>query len=165
VGTPQHLAIELFQSVTGTKMTHVPYRGAGPAMEGLMAGDIQVMFPTLTTVDSYIKAGSIKVLANTDAERSPVYPNLPTVAESGYPAYHANLWYALLAPAKTPPVVIERINASLKKIIDDPETKTKLEALGFQPTASTPDQLKQTIVSDINTWAPIIDRLNLKVSN
>ncbi len=165
IGTPQHLAAELYQSVTDTKLTHVPYRGAGPAMQGLLAGDLQLVFATLTTVDSNEKAGTIKVLASTDATRSPAYPKLPTVAESGYPTYPATLCYALVAPDKTPPAIVAKINSDLRKILASPETKAKLETMGFQPGASSPAELHKTIADDIGTWAAIIKRLSLKASD
>jgi tripartite-type tricarboxylate transporter receptor subunit TctC len=165
IGTPQHLAAELFQSMTDTSMTHVPYRGAGPALQNLLAGDIQVMFPTLTTVESHVKAGSIRALGVTDLNRSPVYPKLPTIAESGVPSYQANLWYAMMAPDKTPAAVVRKINTDLRSILEKPETKEKLESLGFQPAPGSPAELQKTIVSDIATWAGIIKRLGLKATD
>lgn len=165
VGAPQHLAAELFLSMTATNITHVPYRGTAPSLQGLLAGDIQVMFATLGTVESYIKAGSMRPLAVTEAKRSPVYPNLPTVAEAGVPSYQANIWYALVAPDKTPDAIIRKINADLQTILAKPDANAKLESMGFQPAPGSPAELQKTIVSDVEKWAAIIKRLGLKATN
>lgn len=164
IGSPQHLAAELFNSMAGTRIVHVPFRGTGPSLQALIANDIQVMFATMASVEQFVRNGAVRALAVTEAKRSPVFPDLPTVAEAGVAGYSASVWYALMAPARTPEPVVTRLNADLKIILAQTETRSKLAAQGIQTSFSTPAELGRTIRDDASKWGEVIKRLGLSAN-
>ena len=164
IGSPQHLAAELFNNMTGTRLVHVPFRGTCPSLQALVSNDIQVMFATMASVEQFVRNGTVRALAVTEATRFPVFPDLPTVAEAGVPGYSASVWYALLAPARTPEPALARLNADLKLILAQPETRAKLAAQGTQAAFSTPAGLGKTIRDDATKWGEVIKRLNLSAN-
>ena len=156
VGGTGHLAGELFNSMAGTKMTHIPYKGGGPAMIDLVGGQVQLVFATAASAVPQIKAGKIKGIAVTTIKRAALMPNIPTIAESGLPGFDANNWYGLLAPAKTPRPIIMRLNAEVTKVLAMPDVKDFLFNQGLDPAPGTPEQFGAYIKSEITKWAKVV---------
>lgn len=155
-GSSVHLSGELFNMVAGVKLTHVPYKGSAPAAVDLMSGQIQAMFDNLSTALPYIKTGRLRALAVTSAERSPAAPDIPTMAEAGLPECEVLSWFALVAPAKTPKDIVDRLNAATVKALADPAVKQQFAALGADPVSSPPDQLAAFISSETAKWAKVV---------
>lgn len=156
-GTAPHLAGELFQINTGTKMVHVPYKGSAPAMMDVMGGTIQIMFPSVFTAFPQVKAGKLKPLGVAGEKRLKVLPALPTLAEQGIPNMGVTQWYALFAPAKTPQPIIELINKNINSILMTPLVQKKFEDQGSEVETSTPAELKALVQSEITRWKKLID--------
>ena len=156
VGGTGHLAGELFNSMAGVKMTHIPYKGGGPAMIELVGGQVQLVYATAASAVPQIKSGKIKGIAVTTVKRSGLMPNLPTIAESGLPGFDANNWYGLLAPAKTPRPIIMRLNAEVTKVLAMPDVKEFLFNQGLDPAAGTPEQFGAYIKSEMTKWAKVV---------
>lgn len=155
-GSSQHLAAELFKSMAGINMVHIPYKGGGPAVVDLLAGQVAVYFPNTPLVASYIKSGRLRAIAVTGATRSPLLPDIPTVSESGLPGYAVTDWYGVLAPAKTNAAVSGKLNAEINKILATADMKERLPTFGFQIAGGTPDRFAQLIKADISKWAKVI---------
>ncbi|MEN9888101.1 MAG: hypothetical protein RL559_138 [Pseudomonadota bacterium] len=163
-GTSIHLAGELFKSMTGTFMTHIPYRGSGPALLDLAAGNMQVMFDNLPSAMQLIKAGKIKALAVTSSQRSAALPDTPTVEEAGnLKGFEASSWFGLLAPAGTPPDVVNRIQQEVAKSLATPALKERLAALGAIPSGNTPAQFASLIEAEHKKWAEVVKASGAKV--
>ena len=160
--SPTHLATELLASSAGIKLTRVPYKGAAPAMQALMAGDVQIVLSGIGTMLPQAKAGRIRALAVTGAERSPLAPEIPTVVESGI-KYVATTWYGLLAPAGTPRPVIDRVNRDAHKSLDDPATKAQLAPQGVVLQLSTPEEFGAFLRSEVATWAKVVQDSGARV--
>ena len=160
-GSP-HLTAELFQIVTGTRMTHVPYKGGGPAMTDLMAGHVDLLFASVLEGSGHIKAGKLKGLAVTHAKRNPALPDVPTIAEAGAAGGESGSWIALLAPAGTPKPVIDKLAADVKEAVESPDVREKLIAQGAVPQASTPAELQKLIDTDRARYGNIIREKGLK---
>jgi tripartite-type tricarboxylate transporter receptor subunit TctC len=160
-GSP-HLTAEIFQLVTGTRMTHVPYKGGGPAMTDLMAGHVDLLFASVLEGSGHIKAGKLKGLAVTHAKRNPALPDVPTIAEAGAPGGESGSWIALLAPAGTPKAIIDKVAADVKEAVESPEVRDKLIAQGAVPQASTPAELQKLIDADRARYGKIIRDNGLK---
>ncbi len=155
-GTPLHLSGELFKSMAGIDIVHIPYKGAGPALTDLLGNHVSIMFDNLPSSTGYIKEGRLRGLAVTTAERAASMPELPTMAESGLPGYETYTWNALFTPAGTPPAVIERLNAEAVKAVQDPEVKAKLAEFGATAVGSTPDELAAHVQAELAKWAPVV---------
>ena len=165
-GTSIHLAGELFKSMTGSFMTHIPYRGSGPALLDLVAGNTDVMFDNLPSSMQQIKAGKLKALAVTSAQRSPALPDVPTVEEVGGPSlkgYEASSWFGLLAPAGTPPDIVNRIQQEVAKSLGTPAIKEKLIAQGAIPSGNTSAEFAKLIDSEHKKWAAVVKTSGAKV--
>ena len=165
-GTSIHLAGELFKTMTGSFMTHIPYRGSGPALLDLVAGSTDVMFDNLPSSMQQIKAGKLKALAVTSAQRSPALPDVPTVEEAGGPSlkgYEASSWFGLLAPAGTPPDIVNRIQQEVAKSLGTPAIKEKLVAQGAIPSGNTPAEFAKLIDSEHRKWAAVVKASGAKV--
>ena len=160
-GSP-HLTAEIFQLATGTKMTHVPYKGGGQAMPDLMAGHVDLLFASVLESSGHIKSGKLKGLAVTHAKRSPALPDVPTLAEAGVKDAESGSWIALLAPGATPAAIVARVGADLKEAVEAPEVKEKLIAQGAVPQASTPAELQALINADLARYGRIIRAKGLK---
>ncbi len=156
VGGTGHLALELFNTMAGTKIVHIPYKGGGPAMIDLVSGNIQLVFATAASAVGQIKAGKIRGIAVTTAKRSALFPDLPTVSEAGLPGFDANNWYGLLVPAKTPRPIVNRLNADATKVLNMPDIKQFLVAQGLDPHPGTPEQFGNYIKSEIKKWAKVV---------
>lgn len=161
IGTPHHLTAELFKSRTGIDMTHVPYRGAAPAVSDLTAGRVQVMFGIPNSLMPFVKTGQLKALAVSGETPSPLLPGLPTVASAGVPGFDSTLWIGLTAPAGTPPAIVAKVDAAIEKAMNDPEVKTTLEAQGLAPAFDSPQEFAALIKKDNERWTKLIEEKNL----
>ncbi|MDM0106805.1 tripartite tricarboxylate transporter substrate binding protein [Variovorax sp. J22R24] len=165
-GTSIHLAGELFKTMTGSFMTHIPYRGSGPALLDLVGGNADVMFDNLPSSMQQIKGGKLKALAVTSSQRSPALPDVPTVEEAGGPSlkgYEASSWFGLLAPAGTPPDIINRIQQEVAKSLGTPAIKEKLVAQGAIPSGNTPAEFAKLIDNEHAKWAKVVKASGAKV--
>ncbi|HEX7888912.1 MAG TPA: tripartite tricarboxylate transporter substrate binding protein [Ramlibacter sp.] len=163
-GTSIHLAGELFKSMAGVYMTHFPYTGSGPALMGMLGGDMDVMFDNLPSSMAHIKAGKLKALAVTSAVRSQALPDVPTVEEAAHlKGYEASSWFGLLAPAGTPQDIVNRVQQETAKALATPAMKERLLAQGAIPSGNTPQQFAQLIDREIRKWAPVVKNSGAKV--
>jgi len=163
-GTSIHLSGELFKTMTGVQITHVPYKGSAPALQDLVGGQVQIMFDNLPSSLALIKAGKLKPLAVTSAARSTALPDVPTVAESGLPGFEASSWFGLLAPAGTPKDVVAKLNANVAKWLATPEAKEKLAAQGaIAASGLTPDDFAKHIATETTKWAKVVKESGAKV--
>ena len=163
IGSAGHLAGELFKVDAGVDMVHVPYKGAAPAMQGLLAGDTQLMFDNLASAMSQVKAGKLRALAVTSAERSKLVSDLPTMAEAGVPGFDISTWFGLLAPAGTPPDVIARWNEGVTKILSAPDMRERLAAQGAEAAPDTPAEFAKFIDGELVKYAKIVKASGAKV--
>lgn len=163
-GSSIHLSGELFNMVAGVKLTHVPYKGSAPAVVDLMSGQVQAMFDNLSSSLPYIKAGKLRALAVTSATRSPAAPDIPTMAEAGLPDCEVLSWFALVAPAKTPQPIIDKLNAAVVKLLADPSTKQQFDNIGADPASSTPAALAALISSETAKWAKVVKTSGAEVN-
>lgn len=164
IGGTGHLAVELFNLQAGTKITHVPYKGGGPAIVDLLAGNIHLIFATAASSIAHVKAGKIRPLAVTTAKRSALVPELPTVAEAGLPGYEANNWNGFLVPAKTPRPVINRLNKELGAALLLPDIKEFLFKQGLDAAPSTPEELGAYMKSEMAKWAKVIKAAGIQAN-
>ncbi len=155
-GTAPHISAEMFKQMAGVDMLHVPYKGSAPAVTDTIAGQTQVMFPSLVAAGQHIKAGQLRGLAVTGKKRSPLFPELPTVIESGLPGFEVTQWYALFAPAKTPKAVIDRLNAEVVAVMNDPDTVKRFAEQGADAETSTPEALGKYVEAEIAKWKKVI---------
>jgi tripartite-type tricarboxylate transporter receptor subunit TctC len=162
VGSTTHLATELFASAAGFKFVHVPYRGAAPALTDLLGGQVQAFFADVPVLMPQINGGKVKPLAAASGQRNPMLPNVPTLAESGYPDTTSDNWYGLLAPAKTPPAVIAKLNAAFVAAINDPVVKDKLIKSGAIPVANTPEQFGAFLKEELARWGKLVRAKGIK---
>ncbi|MET0968444.1 MAG: tripartite tricarboxylate transporter substrate binding protein [Tardiphaga sp.] len=159
-----HLAGEMFKQITGVEMTHVPYKGAGPALTDLLSGNIQVMFDTLSTALPPVRSGLLRPLGVSSAQRSPDLPDVPTVIESGYPDYQVGVWFGLAGPSKLPEEVVQRVMASMDRALDDPAFRASLEKIGFPVLRpKTVAQINQFVDADRTRWSKVIKAQNISL--
>ena len=161
-GTSVHLSGELFKSMTGCEMVHVPYKGAGPALIDLIGGQVHVLFDNLPSSVVHIKAGKVRALAVTSAEREPSMPNLPTVGET-VPGYEATAWFGIGMPKGTPRDVIDKVNAEVNRALADPKMRDKLAELGGRPIAGTPEDFGKIIATETAKWEKVVNASGAKV--
>jgi tripartite-type tricarboxylate transporter receptor subunit TctC len=162
-GSAGHLAGELYKVDTGTDAVHIPFKGGAPATQALLAGDTQFMFDNLANAMAQVKAGKFKALAVTTAQRSPLAPDLPTLAEAGLPGFDITTWYGFFAPAGTPPAIVNKWSTDVAKILNAPDVRAKLIAGGAEPSPNTPAQFQQMISSELAKYARIIKASGAKV--
>ena len=160
--TGTHLSAEFFKYMTGTEMVHVPYKGGGAAVPALLGGQVQLGFPTVASVLSHVRAGKLRAVAVTTAKRSPVLPDVPTIAESGVPGYDHGPWNGFLAPARTPRAIVARLNEETARILQSPDTKAVFLAEGAEPVGNKPDEFAAIIKSEIAKWAKVIQAAGIK---
>jgi tripartite-type tricarboxylate transporter receptor subunit TctC len=151
-----HLTGELLNELAGIRMTHVAYKGSGQAVTDLLGGHIQLMFSGFSSTLPHIKSGKLRALAKTGEKRSPALPDVPTIAESGFPKFEATAWYGVHAPAKTPKAIVNRLNAELVKALKLPDVSERLGSLGFEIAATTPEHYGNYIRSEIRKWAKVV---------
>jgi len=162
IGTSPHLNGELFKRIVGVEMTHIPYRGAGPATIDLIGGRLTFMFNTSGALMPHVRAGRLRALAVSSGKRFSAEPNIPTVAESGVPGFDVSSWYGLFAPARTPPDIIRKINANAVAVMREPEIRPKLEALGLEVIGSTPEEMGAFLKAEMAKWEPVIKAAGIK---
>jgi tripartite-type tricarboxylate transporter receptor subunit TctC len=155
-GTSIHLSGELFKTMTGVQMTHVPYKGSAPAVTDLLGGQVQLMFDNMPSALPHAKAGKLKPLAVTSAKRFPGTPEIPTIAESGVPGYEASSWFGVLAPAGTPKEIVNKLSTEIAKALKTPEMKKKLEEQGAEAVGSTPEEFAAHIKAETAKWAKVV---------
>jgi tripartite-type tricarboxylate transporter receptor subunit TctC len=156
VASPGHLAGELLNHAAGIHMQHVPYKGSGQAVVDVVGGQVQVMVSGMSSVMPHIKAGRLRALAVTGAQRSPAVPDIPTIAESGFPKFEATAWYGVLVPARTPKAIVTRLHDEIVRALKMPDVKERLESVGFEIVGSTPEAFGAYIKSEIVKWAPVV---------
>ena len=162
-GGAPHMAAELFKSVTGAPITHVPYKGSGPAVADLVGGRVQIMFDAAPSLIAHIRAGKLRVLAAASAERNRLLPEAPTFAELGHPRVAVSLWYGLLAPAATPAATVTRLNAEVAKILQSADVREKLAAQGAEPMPGTPQAFASFMREEMAKWAPVVKQAGVKL--
>jgi len=162
IGASGHLAGALFDSMTGTKMVHVPYKGMSLAVSDLMGGQVSMTFGTSLSVIPHVRTGRLRALATTGAQRSPALPDLPTVAESGVPGYEASLWYGFVGPARMPPEIVQRLNTEIAAILALPDTREKLASQGVDARSTTPEEFARILAADVARWAKVVQKLGLQ---
>jgi tripartite-type tricarboxylate transporter receptor subunit TctC len=161
-GTPYHMAGELFKSMAGVYLVHIPYRGSSGARTDVMGGQVDLMFDAVTTMAEVVKSGKVKALATTGLQRSAVLPDVPTVHEAGVPQYEATIWLGLLAPKGTPRPIVERLNEAISKISSQPEVRQLWARQGATPMVMTPAAFDKYIQDDMAKWARVIKSANIK---
>ena len=162
LGSAGHLAGELLQARTGTSAEHINYKGGGPAMTALLAGDIQAIFASAPTAIPQVKGGKLRAIAVTGAQRSKALPDVPTVAELGFPGYQATNWYSFVAPARTPDAIVKKLNEAIVAALRDPKTIERLETQAMEPDPSTPEQMRAFVEKEYDTWGDVVRKLQLK---
>ena len=161
-GAASHLSAELFKSMAKVDLLHVPYKGTGQAVTDLLAGHVDLLFAPSQAVIQHVRAGKLKALATTGAKRSETLPDLPTVAESGLPGYEAVGWFGLLAPAATPRPVVDKLSADANRALADSEVRSRMQALGADPSGNTPEEFERFIREDQAKWAKLMREAGIK---
>ncbi|MBG9389421.1 tripartite tricarboxylate transporter substrate binding protein [Caenimonas aquaedulcis] len=161
-GTPYHMAGELFKSMSGVYLVHIPYKGSSGARTDVMGGQVELMFDAVTTMAEVIKAGKVKAIATTGLQRSSVLPDVPTVSEAGVPNYEATIWLGLMAPKGTPKAVVDRLNEAVSKIASQPDVKAAWGKQGATPLVMTPAAFDKYLQDDIAKWSRVIKSANIK---
>jgi len=162
VASPLHLAAELFRSRAGIDIVHVPYKGGGPAAAAILAGEAQILFGSVASSMEHIRAGRLRALGVTGLKRSALAPDLPTVAESGFPGFEVTAWHSFVAPAGTPPAIIRRLNAETLKVLRIPEVVKLINNVGYEPTGTTPEALAEIIRTESQTWARLVKEAGIR---
>ncbi|OFZ83725.1 MAG: hypothetical protein A2W21_12020 [Betaproteobacteria bacterium RBG_16_66_20] len=162
-GTPTHLTAELFRRATGIDFVHVPYKGAAPATNDLLAGQAQLMFNNPVSALPQVRAGRLRALATTGVTRSPITAEIPTVAESGYPGFEAGTWYAFLGPAGIPRDIVTKLATDIMAVLQVAEVRARFAAMGVDPIGTSPDQLAAIMHADLEKWTKVIRAANIKV--
>ena len=155
-GTPYHMAGELFKAMAGLDIVHVPYKESSGARTGVLGGQVEMMFDAVTVMNEHVKAGKVRALATSGKVRSSVMPGVPTLSEAGVPGYEATIWLGLIAPAKTPRAIVDRLNAEITKIVERPQTRAEWAKQGATPMTMTPDAFGKYLSDDIVKWAKIV---------
>jgi tripartite-type tricarboxylate transporter receptor subunit TctC len=162
IGSTYHLGAEMFLAETGTKMTHVPYKGAAPAIQDVLAGHVQVMFDNMSSAIPNITAGRVRALGVASLKRYPALPDMPTIQEQGVPGYETTIWLALFAPAGTPPETVRRLNEVVRNAVDSTEYRARLQTLYMQPVTSTPPQLAGYLKAELAKWQKVVKDANIQ---
>jgi tripartite-type tricarboxylate transporter receptor subunit TctC len=163
MGSSAHLAVELFMLQTGVKLLHVPYKGAGPALADTIGGQVQMMIATLPAASGFIRAGKLRALGMSGLKRSPAFPDIPTIAESGVPKYEYDTWYGVFGPAAMPRPMVTWLNQTLNRVLQDPEMRKRMADTGLEVETSTPEQLQKTVIDDIARWGKVIREANIRI--
>lgn len=162
-GSSNHLSMELFMKMTGAKLAHIPYKGSAPAVTALLAGEIDALFDNVPNVLQHIKAGKMKVIGVSGAQRSVLLPEVPTVAESGVPGFEVNVWFGMQVPAATPRPVVDKLNRDIVALLKDPEVVKRFRDQGVEVVASTPEQFSQLVHSEVAKWTQLIQDANIRI--
>jgi tripartite-type tricarboxylate transporter receptor subunit TctC len=162
-GTSIHLSGELFKTMAGVDITHIPYKGSSPALVDLIGGQVQIMFDNLPSALPQIKAGKLRAIAVTSLKRAPVLPDVPTISESGLPGFEASSWFGVLAPAGTPAPIVARINAEVNKWLQSADARERLLSQGAEAAGGTPEQFAHHIRAETEKWAKVVKASGAKV--
>lgn len=162
-GTSIHLAGEVFASMAGVDILHVPYKGSGPAITDMLGGQVDLMFDSITSARPHIQSGKLRALGLTTSKRSSALPDVPTIAEAGVPGYEVSPWFAVFAPAGTPPEVVAKLNKVLNDGMKDPETLKKLESIGAEPIGTSPQELATHLSKELDRWGKLIKERNIRM--
>ncbi len=162
--TPYHMAGELFKAMSGTEILHVPHKASGEARSSVLGGHVQMMFDAVTTMSNNAKQGQVRALATTGAKRSQLSPDVPTVSESGVPGYEATIWLGVMAPAKTPQAVVEKLNAEISKIVNRPDVREAWGKQGAVPMVMSPKEFDGYLRKDIDKWADVVTKMGPKAN-
>ena len=162
-GTSHHLSGELFKALAGVDMLHVPYKGSPPAHVDLMGGSVDVMFDNIVPVAPHVRQGKLRALAVTTKTRAAALPDVPTMAEAGYPNFEATAWFGLLAPAGTPQPVVDKLNKEIVAILKSPDLRDRLAGLGATVVADRPEEFGRFMAAEINKWAPVVKRAQIEL--
>jgi tripartite-type tricarboxylate transporter receptor subunit TctC len=163
LGTPQHIAFEVFNFDAGVKVTHVPYKGTSPSIVDLIGGQVQATIGTMASLEQHVKTGKVRAIAVSTPQRSPTMPDVPTIEEGGLKGYNVPLWYSVLAPANTPKEIVAKISASIRDALRDPQTKAQLAKQGFVESYLDPAQMTALIKQDLTYWQKAIKNIGLKL--
>lgn len=161
-GSPGHLAGELFKIRTGTQMTHIPYRGGGPAITDVIGGQVPLLWVSIPAAAQFVKTGKLKALGVSTQKRSAAFPDVPTLQEAGVPDFEVDSWYAMFVPAKTPKVIIDKLNRALNTVVADPMIREKLLAQGAEGVGGTPEALGKTVTAELPKWGKLAKDANIK---
>jgi tripartite-type tricarboxylate transporter receptor subunit TctC len=162
-GTPYHMAGELFKAMSGTNIVHVPHRGSGEARTNVIGGHVHMMIDAITTMAPNVQAGQVRALGVTGQKRSDVLPEVPTIAEAGVPGYDATIWLGIMAPAKTPQAIVDKLNAEINKVLSRPDVRQFWDKQGAVPMVMTPAQFGQYLRDDIEKWAKVVKASGAKI--
>ena len=162
-GTPQHIAFEVFNHAAGVKVTHVPYKGTGPAIADLIGGQVQAAIGTMASMEPHVKAGKMRALGVTTAKRSQAMPDVPTIAEAALPGFEVPLWYSILAPAGTPRDAVARLSGDFAKVLAEPAMRERLAGQGFEVSYLNPEQMSELMKRDLARWQKSIREIGLKL--
>jgi tripartite-type tricarboxylate transporter receptor subunit TctC len=162
-GTSIHLAGELFKSMADVDLRHIPYKGSGPAVTDLIGGHVEVMFDSITSALPHVRAGNLKALGVTSPRRSSLLPEVPTIAEAGVPGYEVNPWFGLLAPAGTPPAIVDKLRTEIVRVLELPDVKESLASIGAEPIGSTPEEFASHIASETAKWAALVKEAGIQM--
>ena len=162
-GSTLHLAGEMFNTLAGVKLTHVPYKGVTGAFSDLLGGQISLMFPGMPIALPQAQAGKLRALGTTGAKRAPAAPELPTIAEAGVPGYEVSVWYGVLAPANTPAAIVQRLHAELTRIVQLPDIRERWAVLGAEPVHNTPGEFAAFLKADLGKWANVVRESGAKI--
>lgn len=160
-GTPQHLATELFKTMTQTDLVHVPYQGTGPSVTGLLRNDVNIMFATPASVEQHVRTGALRAVGVTSASRARAFPDVPTLAESGVPNYDIDIWWGLVAPAGVPEGILKQLNAAIAKAVQSEDVRIKIHAQGAEPRVSSQEQFATLIRDDLSRWKEIVSKAGI----
>ena len=162
-GTPYHMAGELFKSMAGVNIVHVPHKGSDQARTAVLGGQVEMMFDAISTIVAHVNSGKLKALGTSGKTRSSVTPNIPTVSEAGLPGYEATIWLGLMAPAATPKPILDRLSAEVNKVINAPDIKDNWTKQGAQPMGMKPDDFSAFLKADVAKWAKVVKAAGAKV--
>jgi tripartite-type tricarboxylate transporter receptor subunit TctC len=160
--TPYHMAAELFKAMTGTSIVHVPHKASGEMRSSVIGGHVQMAFDAVTTMTSNIKAGQVRALGTSALKRSSVLPDVPTIAEAGVPGYESTIWLGVMAPAGTPKPIVDKLNAEINKVINQPDVRGAWDKQGAVPTPMSPTEFDAFLRKDIEKWAKVVDTAKLR---
>ena len=163
-GSQNHLAGELFKTMSGTDIVHVPYKGSTGARNDILGGQVQMMFDTIATMAPSVEAGLVRALGTTGEERSPILPDVPTISEAGVPGFRASGWVGIMAPAATPKPIVERLNAEIGKILNSAEIKESWAKQGVTPLSMTAPEFGAFITAEIDKWAKVAQTAGVKIN-
>lgn len=161
-GTSNHLSMEMFKSMTGTNILHIPYKGSAPAVTDLLAGQVQAMFDNFPNVIQHVRAGKLRALGITSDKRSPLAPDTPTVGEAGVPGYAITVWFGVVAPAGTPPDIVQRLNAEANKMLQLPEMRERFARAGVEPVGGTAADFGRHLQTEVAKWARVVKESGAK---